>query len=84
MTSPHYPSKKTEVPEVVGTFTLVITRPRAGEPRLSCDLREFISLNLPFWINKILLFVVYFVSCPLLWTSEETGMDWLRLGKIHL
>ena len=37
MTSPHCPSKKIEVPEVVGTLIMVITRPRAGESQSSRD-----------------------------------------------
>ena len=37
VTSPHCPSKETEVPEVVETLTLVITRPRDGEARSSRD-----------------------------------------------
>ena len=45
MTSSHCSSKETEVLEVVGTLTLVITQSRIGEPRPSNDFREFISLN---------------------------------------
>ena len=45
MTPPLCSSKETEVPDVVGTLTLVITRSRTGEPRPSNDFREFISLN---------------------------------------
>ena len=45
MTPPHCSSKETEVPEVVGTLTLVITQSRIGEPRPSSDFREFVSLN---------------------------------------
>jgi len=45
MTPPHCSSKKTKVPEVVETLTLVIIRSRSGEPRPSSDFREFISLN---------------------------------------
>ena len=45
MTPPHCSSKKTEVPDVVGTLTLVIIRSRSGEPRPFSDFREFISLN---------------------------------------
>jgi len=37
MTSPHCPSKEIEIPEVVGMLTLVVSRPRAGESRLSRD-----------------------------------------------
>jgi len=37
MTSSHCPSKETEVPEVAGTLTLVVIRPRAGESRSSRD-----------------------------------------------
>jgi len=45
MTPPHCSTKETEVPEVVGTLTLVITRSRTGKPWPSSDFREFISLN---------------------------------------
>ena len=45
MTPPYFSSKETEVPEVVGTLTLVITQSRTGEHRPSSDFREFISLN---------------------------------------
>jgi len=37
MTSPHCPSKETEIPGVVGTLTLVVTRPRASESQSSRD-----------------------------------------------
>ena len=53
MTPPYCSSKETEIPEIVGTLILVITRPRAGEPQSSSDLREFISLN-------FLRFISYF------------------------
>ena len=37
MTSPYCPGKETEVSEVVGTPTVVITRPRASKSRSSRD-----------------------------------------------
>ena len=45
MTVPYCSSKQTEVPEVVRTLTLIITRSKTGEPRPSSDFREFIFLN---------------------------------------
>jgi len=53
MTPPYCLSKATEVPEVVGTLTLVITQSRTGEPRPSSDFREFISLNFPSFISYL-------------------------------
>jgi len=51
----HRPGKEVETPKVVETFTLVLTRPIAGDSQFSRDstnkigdLREFISLNLNF------------------------------------
>ena len=44
MTSPHCSSKETEVPEVVGILTLIITRLRTGEPRPSSNFRELSPL----------------------------------------
>jgi len=50
MTSPHCPSKKTVVPEVVGTLTLVITRSRElvslGHPVTLGSLSPLIFLDL--------------------------------------
>ena len=51
MIPPHCSSKETEVSEVVGTLTLIITQPTTGEPRPSSDFREFISLNFLSFIN---------------------------------
>jgi len=51
MISPHYSSKEIEVPEVVETLTLIITRSRTGEPRPSSDFREVISLNFLSFIS---------------------------------
>ena len=46
MISPYCPSQETEVPEVIGTLTLVITRPRAGESRASRDFtNELVTLG---------------------------------------
>jgi len=53
MTPPYFSSKETEVPEVVGTLTLVITRWRTGEPRPSSDFREFISFNFLTFISNL-------------------------------
>ena len=53
MTSSHCPSKETEVPEVVGTLTLVITLSKTGEPRPSSYFREFISLNFLSFISYL-------------------------------
>jgi len=53
MTPLHCSSKETEVAAVVGTLTLVIVRPRSGEPRPSSDFREFISLNFLSFISYL-------------------------------
>jgi len=53
MTPPHSSSEETEVSEVVGTLTLVITRSRTGEPWPSSDFREFISLNFSSFTNYL-------------------------------
>ena len=53
MTPPYCLSKATEVPEVVGTLTLVITQLRTGVPRPSSDFREFISLNFLSFISYL-------------------------------
>ena len=46
-------SKETEVPEVVRTLILIITRSRTDEPRLSSDFREFIFLNFLSFVSYL-------------------------------
>jgi len=51
MAPPYCSSKETEVPEVVGTHTLVIIRSRISDPLPSSIFRKFISLNFLSFIS---------------------------------
>ena len=76
----HCPSKETEVPEVVGMLTLVVTRPRAGESRSSRDFtNKLVTLKSLSPLIFLALSVILGIEFP--WSLHLADL-WRRVSAL--